>query len=58
LALVTNYQQSVPTCKRTHYRIRTYRKHLWSPSQVAASSGEPPHSIIWQHAEQQRTPRG
>jgi putative transposase len=58
LVLVTNYQQGVPTCKSAPYRIRTHRKHLWSPSQFAASSGGPPHSIIWQHAEQQRVSRG
>jgi len=42
--------------QRQHYRVRTHRDHLWSPSYFAASSGGAPLSIIKQYIENQRRP--
>lgn len=42
---------------RKHYRVRTHRDHLWSPSYFAASCGGAPLSIIKGYIESQRTPQ-
>jgi putative transposase len=41
---------------RQHFRVRTHRDHLWSPSYFAASCGGAPLSIIKQYVENQRRP--
>ena len=41
---------------RQHYRVRTHRDHLWSPSYFAASCGGAPLSIIKHYVENQRRP--
>ncbi|WP_092977112.1 IS200/IS605 family transposase [Actinopolyspora lacussalsi] len=41
---------------KQHFRMRTYRGHLWSPSYFAASCGGAPLSIIQQYVENQRRP--
>jgi len=49
---------------RQHYRIRTHREHLWSPSYFAASAGAAareaeacaPLETLNQYIRQQRTP--
>jgi putative transposase len=49
---------------RQHYRVRTHREHLWSPSYFAASAGAaaceaeacPPLEVLQQYIRQQRTP--
>jgi putative transposase len=39
---------------RAWYFIHTHRQHLWSPSQLAASCGGPPSSIINAYIQDQR----
>ncbi|HYZ98707.1 MAG TPA: IS200/IS605 family transposase [Acidimicrobiales bacterium] len=41
---------------RQHYRVRTHRKHLWSPSYFAASAGGAPLKTLKRYIRQQRTP--
>ena len=40
---------------RQRYRVRTHRKHLWSPSYFAASAGGAPLEMLEQYIRQQRT---
>jgi putative transposase len=40
---------------RQRYRVRTHRKHLWSPSYFAASTGGAPLEMLEQYIRQQRT---
>jgi putative transposase len=39
-----------------HYRVRTHREHLWSPSYLAASAGGAPLETLKAYSRQQRTP--
>ena len=39
-----------------HYRVRTHREHLWSPSYLAASAGGAPLETLKAYIRQQRTP--
>jgi putative transposase len=41
---------------RQHYRVRTHREHLWSPSYLAASAGGAPLETLKAYIRQQRTP--
>jgi putative transposase len=41
---------------RQHYRVRTHREHLWSPSYFAASAGGAPLETLKAYSRQQRTP--
>jgi putative transposase len=41
---------------RQHYRVRTHRGHLWSPSYLAASANGAPPETLTQYIRQQRTP--
>ena len=40
---------------RQRYRVRSHRKHLWSPSYFAASAGGAPLEMLEQYIRQQRT---
>jgi putative transposase len=40
---------------RQRYRVRTHRKHLWSPSYFAASAGGAPLETLRAYIRQQRT---
>ena len=42
---------------RQRSRVRTHRKHLWSPSYFAASAGGAPLETLRAYIRQQRTPR-
>jgi putative transposase len=39
---------------RQRHDVRTHREHLWSPSHLAASSGDAPLNIIQAYIEAQR----
>ena len=41
---------------RQHYRVRTHREHLWSPSYLAALAGGAPLETLKAYIRQQRAP--
>jgi putative transposase len=41
---------------RQHYRVRSHREHLWSPSYFAASAGGALPETLRAYIRQQRTP--
>jgi REP-associated tyrosine transposase len=41
---------------RQHFRVRTHREHLWSPSYLAASAGGAALVTLKAYIHQQRTP--